>query len=63
MYNLWWTKWHWKKFSSEQWHEVKALNPIKIHILVAQVLQDPVHQMCLSLVTIEEDPQVKFQVT
>jgi hypothetical protein len=52
-----------KKLSSEQWYKVKALNPIKIHIPVAQVLQDSVHQMCLSLVTIEEGPQVKFQVT
>jgi hypothetical protein len=42
---------------------VKALNPIEIHIPVAQVLQDPVHQTCLSLVTEDEGPQVKLQVS
>ena len=51
---------HWKKFSSEQWYGVEALNPIKICIPVVQVLQDPVHQMCLSLVTTEESPQGKI---
>jgi hypothetical protein len=63
MYNLWWTKWHWEKPFSKQWYKVKALNQIKIHIPVAQVLQDTMHQTCLSLVYKAEDPQVKLQVT